>query len=96
MPRLPTISKYWVVCRSGGLAVVEGVAHAHALVGLLLDAVHEDRLGQARRVQDGGRHVDHVAELGADLAPGLDPLGQWTMVPLRVPPQCEATCLVHW
>jgi hypothetical protein len=24
------------------------------------------------------------------------PLGQWTMVPLRVPPQWEATCLVHW
>ena len=24
------------------------------------------------------------------------PLGQWTIVPLRVPPQCEATCLVHW
>jgi hypothetical protein len=24
------------------------------------------------------------------------PSGQWTMVPLRVPPQCEATCLVHW
>ena len=23
-------------------------------------------------------------------------LGQCTMVPLRVPPQCEATCLVHW
>jgi hypothetical protein len=22
-------------------------------------------------------------------------LGQWTTVPLRVPPQCEATCLVH-
>ena len=26
----------------------------------------------------------------------LIPLGQCTMVPLRVPPQCEATCLVHW
>ena len=26
----------------------------------------------------------------------LMPSGQWTMVPLRVPPQCEATCLVHW
>ncbi len=25
-----------------------------------------------------------------------NPLGQWTMVPLRVPPQCEATCFVHW
>jgi hypothetical protein len=24
------------------------------------------------------------------------PLGQWTMVPLRVPPQWEATCFVHW
>ena len=23
-------------------------------------------------------------------------LGQCTIVPLRVPPQCEATCLVHW
>ena len=26
----------------------------------------------------------------------LMPAGQWTIVPLRVPPQCEATCLVHW
>ena len=24
------------------------------------------------------------------------PLGQCTTVPLRVPPQCDATCLVHW
>ena len=24
------------------------------------------------------------------------PSGQWTIVPLRVPPQCDATCLVHW
>ena len=24
------------------------------------------------------------------------PFGQWTIVPLRVPPQCDATCLVHW
>ena len=26
----------------------------------------------------------------------LMPFGQWTTVPLRVPPQWEATCLVHW
>ena len=25
----------------------------------------------------------------------LMPLGQCTTVPFRVPPQCEATCLVH-
>ena len=24
------------------------------------------------------------------------PAGQCTIVPLRVPPQCDATCLVHW
>ena len=24
------------------------------------------------------------------------PFGQCTIVPLRVPPQCDATCLVHW
>ena len=24
------------------------------------------------------------------------PFGQWTTVPLRVPPQWDATCLVHW
>ena len=26
----------------------------------------------------------------------LIPFGQCTIVPLRVPPQCDATCLVHW
>ena len=26
----------------------------------------------------------------------LMPAGQWTIVPLRVPPQCEAICFVHW
>ena len=26
----------------------------------------------------------------------LIPSGQCTIVPLRVPPQWEATCLVHW
>ena len=24
------------------------------------------------------------------------PLGQWTTIGLRVPPKCDATCLVHW
>ena len=26
----------------------------------------------------------------------LIPFGQCTIVPLRVPPQCDATCFVHW
>ena len=66
-------------------------------IGLLLDAVDRLGLGSAGRFEDGGRDVDHVVELVADLAaaPGCRS-GQWTIVPLRVPPQCEATCLVHW
>jgi hypothetical protein len=32
-----------------------------------------------------------------DLAPfALIPLGQCTTQALRVPPQCEAICFVHW
>ena len=26
----------------------------------------------------------------------LIPDGQCTIIPLRVPPQCDATCFVHW
>ena len=44
----------------------------------------------------GGRDVDHVVELRPHLAPRAEPVGQCTIVPLRVPPQCEATCFVHW
>ena len=41
--------------------------------------------------------VDDVVELAAYLALWpRSPLGQWMMVPLRVPPKWEATCLVHW
>ena len=57
------------------VAVVEGVAHAHALVGLLVDAV--DRLGlrEPRGLEDGGRDVDDVMELVAQLAARLDARG---------------------
>ena len=37
------------------------------------------------------------ARTGERISPrALMPAGQWTIVPLRVPPQCEATCFVHW
>ena len=53
------------------------------------------RLGESGGLEDRRGDVDHVVELGAQLALGLMPLGQCTIVPLRVPPKCEATCLVH-
>ena len=39
-----------------------------------------------------------ITWVNCDRRPPLSemPFGQWTIVPLRVPPQCEATCLVHW
>ena len=63
---------------------------------LLLDAVDERRLGQAGGLENRRRDVDHVMELGADLAARAEASGPVNDVPLRVPPKCEATCLVHW
>ena len=54
------------------------------------------RLGQPGRLEDRRRDVDDVVELERTSPLALMPFGQWTIVPLRVPPQCEATCLVHW
>ena len=56
----------------GGVGVLEGVAHAHAFVRSLLDAVHEGRLTEAGRLEDGRRDVDDVVELVPDLALGVD------------------------
>jgi hypothetical protein len=80
----------------GGVGVGEAVGHADAFHGLLGDAVDLGGLGRPGRLQDGRGDVDDVIELVALLALGRMPRGQWTMAPLRVPPQWEATCLVHW
>ena len=90
------ISKYWVLCRSARVRVVERVEHADALVGPLLDAVHEVGCGSPAASSTVGRDVDDVVELVRISPFALIPFGQCTIVPLRVPPQCEATCLVHW
>ena len=64
-------------------------------IGVCVDAVDRLRLRQARRFEHGRRDVDHVLELAADLALGLDPVGPVHDQRLRVPPKLEATCLVH-
>ena len=78
------------------LGIVERVQHAHALDGSLLHAVHGDGLREPRRLEDGRRHIDHMVKLERNSPLVLMPFGQCTIVPLRVPPQWEATCLVHW
>src|SRR5260370_14318199 len=52
----------------GSLGIVEGVRHADAFDRVLLDSVDEDRLGKAGHFQDGWRDVDHIMELGAEVA----------------------------
>ena len=96
MPRLPNISKYWVSCCSAALASLKRVRHADTFDRRLLHTLDGHRLGQSRGVEDGRRNVDYMVELVRIPPFSLIPFGQCTIVPLRVPPQCEATCLVHW
>ena len=79
----------------GRFRVVEAIAHAHALHRNLPNTVDHIGLRKLSGLQDSRRDVDDVMKLMANLALGLIPFGQRTIVPLRVPPQCDATCLVH-
>ena len=77
MARLPSISKYCVVCRVGrvGVRLVPCVRHAHAFDGALLDAVERIGRRDAGRFKDGRHDVDHVVELAADAARVVDVAG---------------------
>ena len=79
----------------GRLGVVERVDHADAFEGRLLNAVDDVGAGSPA----ASRMVAAMSitwQNWVRVCPlALIPLGQCTMVPLRVPPQCEATCLVH-
>ena len=66
-------------------------------IGVCCTPLHGRRLGQPGRFEDrSARRRSRGGTGGAPRPCALMPFGQWTMVPLRVPPQCEATCLVHW
>ena len=85
------------VVRFGRLRSPKLERHADAFERRLRDAVDHRGLGQPGDVQNRLRDVDDVVELTARSPPlPSKPFGQWTIVPLRVPPQCEATCFVHW
>ncbi len=79
-----------------GLGVVKGVQDAHPLDRPLLDAVDDVGLGNADRLQHGGAMSMTWWNCGRTSPLALIPLGQWTIMPSRVPPKCDATCLHHW
>ena len=51
-----------------GFGVIERVRHAHALHGVLPDAIHRTRLWDSGHIENGWSNVNHVVELRSDLA----------------------------
>ena len=81
----------------GRLGIVERIQHADALERRLLHAVDECRVRECPPLRGPSarrRSRDRTASGSRPCA--LMPFGQCTIVPLRVPPKCDATCLVHW
>ncbi len=62
----------------------------------LLDPVYEGRFGEAGDLEDGFATSMMWWNWLRCSPLATNPLGQWTTAPFRVPPKCEATCLVHW
>ncbi len=96
MPRLPNISKYcrsWRSGASGSLKVYSMLVPSMGDCCTPLTIVGSGSPAASRIV--GATSITWV---NCERSPpgSSMPFGQCTMVPLRVPPQCEATCLVHW
>jgi hypothetical protein len=96
MPRLANISKYWRSCLSGASASANVYAMLVPSMGdwsTPLTIVGSGSPAASRIV--GARSITWV---NCERTPPFSsiPAGQWTIVPLRVPPQWEATCFVHW
>src|SRR4029077_9793565 len=75
MPRLTSISKYWVSRCSGVFASRNVGTRLLPCSGICWTPVDEVRFGDPGRVQDRGRDVDQVTELGAHLAVPAEPDG---------------------
>ena len=77
--------------------VVEGVPHRRTLHRLLRHAVHRLRHAAARRRRGWSGSTSMTWWNWCRTSPCASmPAGQCTTSPSRVPPKCEATCLVHW
>ena len=96
MPRLQNISKYCVVWRSAAPAssneyAIETPSSGRCCTPLTLS-------GSGRPAASSTVGATSITWWNCErISPfALIPFGQWTIVPFRVPPQCEATCFVHW
>ena len=96
MPRLQNISKYWVARRS--LAPASSNAYSIETPSMGCCWMPCTKVGSGMPAASstvGARSITWWNWLRISPLAWM-PLGQCTIVPLRVPPQWDATCLVHW
>ena len=96
MPRLQNISKYCVSRSSGAAASSNDGAIETPCSGICW--MPWTKLGSGRPATSSTVAATSITWWNCERTSpfALNLLGQWTIVPLRVPPQCEATCFVHW
>jgi hypothetical protein len=96
MPRLTNISKYCVSRCSGAAASSKVGAMLLPCRGICCTPC--TKLGSGRPATSSTVAATSITWLNCVRTSPRDskPRGQCTTVPLRVPPQCEATCFVHW
>ena len=95
MPRLQNISKYCVSRRSAAFASLNAysmLAPSNGACCTLLTTVGCGSPAASRIVGAMSMTWQNCERISPF---ALMPLGQCTIVPLRVPPKCDATCLVH-
>ena len=96
MPRLTNISKYWVSRCSGAAASSNVGRMLRPWIGICWTPW--TNVGSGSPAASRTVAATSMTWLNWVLISPLALIlsGQCTMVPLRVPPQCEATCFVHW
>ena len=96
MPRLQNISKYCVVCRSSAPASSNVYAIETPCSGCCWTPLTLSGSGSCATSSTVAAtsitwwNCERISPFA------LMPPGQCTIVPLRVPPQCDAICFVHW
>ena len=95
MPRLQNISKYWVSRRSAALASLNAYSMLVPSYGACCTLFTTVGAGMPAASRTVGAMSMTWQNCDRTSPFALMPFGQCTIVPLRVPPKCDATCLVH-
>ena len=95
--RLPIVSKYCWVWRSGASASVSESAKVTPCIGCCSIPSMCVGIGMPATSRIvGPMSITWVNCESQRAAARLIRSGQWTTIGLRVPPRCEPTCLPHW